>query len=261
MADESELLESVRRLAQFVVLRPTLVAMADDALVSRMLHARLLQSCGCSVVCFSDGADMVADFEAFLALGGKSHKFADFVLLDHDMPKMDGATTTAKLRARGYAGDIAIVTANAGVGGACSAAGATRVVAKPLTKEVLSELVENISPTIHHGVRTLSLVSQATASQHAFPLTVASRVRNDGVELSVIRGDELNASLAAAKQHLHTVTAALASHSISVAEELAALHEQLALSEVRWLAERPRATPPHPVPPRTAIHVAPSQPN
>ena len=232
MTDERELLESVRRLAQYPILRPTLVAMAEDVPVTRMMHARLLQSCGCSVVCFCDGGDLVTDFKSFLALGGKRDKFADFVLLDFDMPKMNGLASTVALRASGYVGDIAIVTANTEIREACLSAGATRVVAKPLTKDVLRELVTNISPSAHHGARSLSRVSNATTSQHAFALTMTARISDDGAQLSVIRGDELEASLSAAMAHLRTVLLALAAQSTSVAEEIAALHVQLALSEV-----------------------------
>jgi len=234
MADARALIDSIKALAQFIIVRPTMVAIADDTAVTRMAHARLLQMSGCSVICFSDGADLAVDFASYVALGGQRSKYADLVLLDYDMPRLNGVATTGALRTSGFLGDVVVVTANADATQACMDAGATQVVPKPLTKALLSAVVADLSHSSHHSARSLSRITFASTAQHAFSLTAALAAPGaGGVSPSVIRSDELESTLEAAHAHLDVVLTELAAKDERVSAEIAELRAQLAASKLQ----------------------------
>ena len=193
--------------------RGTFVALADDGVVDRALHQRLLLKCGCSTLCFHDAADLMDDFTAFLGVGGKADIYADAILLDFDMPKMTGGEATAKLRAGGYRGPIVVLTGNPSVEGACLAAGATLVLKKPLTLSMLKDTLNGFPPSLcTETPRSLSTVSARGASQQVFSVIAHGR-RTDGRAAAAVAAQTLKSSvdaLAAIRAHLATTTAALA---------------------------------------------------
>lgn len=75
-----------------------------------------------------------------------SKNMYDAVLMDVDMPVMDGLTATKKLRSLGYSGVIVATTALTQPGDSekCIAAGCDRYIAKPYDKDMLSALVESL---------------------------------------------------------------------------------------------------------------------
>lgn len=108
------------------------VLVVEDGPDNRLLLDRMLRRAGCEVEIAADGVqclDRTAD----------SGRPLDVILMDVQMPTMDGITATATLRRRGYRGPIIALTANAMTGDkqACIAAGCDAVLTKPIDRAQL----------------------------------------------------------------------------------------------------------------------------
>jgi signal transduction histidine kinase/ligand-binding sensor domain-containing protein/ActR/RegA family two-component response regulator len=105
--------------------------LVEDNLVNQALTQRLLESAGCTVVCAMDGKE---------ALDACAAEHFDVVLMDVQMPNMDGFEATAELRRReatsGGHLPIVALTANAMRGDRerCIAAGMDGYVGKPMKR-------------------------------------------------------------------------------------------------------------------------------
>ncbi|HVX86415.1 MAG TPA: ATP-binding protein [Phycisphaerae bacterium] len=83
--------------------------LAEDGPENREVLSLQLERAGCAVATVPDGK---AAMEAALAAVKEGHPY-DVVLMDMQMPVMDGYTATSRLRAAGYAGKIVALTAHA----------------------------------------------------------------------------------------------------------------------------------------------------
>jgi signal transduction histidine kinase/ActR/RegA family two-component response regulator len=113
---------------------PLRVLLAEDNLVNqRVLQAQLVHL-GCTVVLAGDGAAAV---RATLEAEPPVH----LVLMDCQMPVMDGFSATRKLRALGWTGPIVALTANASPQDrrACLDAGMDDFATKPVTLDELQQ--------------------------------------------------------------------------------------------------------------------------
>lgn len=121
-------------------LRPLRILVAEDGLVNQKLAAGLLKSWGHTVTLARDGREAVAAFTA---------EDFDLVLMDIQMPEMNGYEATAAIRRREQAtgGHVPIIalTAHALKGDRerCLAAGMDGYVSKPMRQQ---ELYDAISP-------------------------------------------------------------------------------------------------------------------
>ncbi len=108
-----------------VQLPPARILVVDDGQANRRLIKLILQKAGCTVEEASNGQ---IGFEKAINLP------YDIVLMDMQMPVLDGYQATAQLRSEGYTGTIIALTANAMTGDQekCSAAGCDDFVAKPV---------------------------------------------------------------------------------------------------------------------------------
>jgi CheY-like chemotaxis protein len=110
------------------------VLLAEDNIVNQALTRRFLENAGCKVFCALDGREAV---EACAV-----QRF-DLILMDVQMPRMDGFEATAELRRReaitGGHTPIVAVTANAMKGDRehCLAAGMDGYVTKPMKRSQL----------------------------------------------------------------------------------------------------------------------------
>jgi signal transduction histidine kinase/DNA-binding response OmpR family regulator len=117
--------------------------LAEDSRVNQLLATRLLEKQGHSVVVAGNGR------EAMMAL--EKQRF-DLVLMDVEMPEMDGLEATAAIRAKeigsGIHVPIVAMTAQAMTGDRerCLAAGMDDYISKPIHKEDLYEKVEQLVP-------------------------------------------------------------------------------------------------------------------
>jgi signal transduction histidine kinase/CheY-like chemotaxis protein/ligand-binding sensor domain-containing protein len=115
------------------------ILLADDNLVNRQLTARLLMKRGHSVTIATNGLEAVEQFQA---------QAFDVVLMDVQMPVMDGLTATSRIREyeNGTGSRIPVIamTANAMRGDReeCLAAGMDDYISKPFQPDELFALVE-----------------------------------------------------------------------------------------------------------------------
>jgi CheY-like chemotaxis protein len=115
------------------------VLVAEDNSVNQRLISRLLEKRGHEVNVVKNG------LEALRALAMKNY---DLVLMDMQMPELDGLETTARIRMKETAGGkhqpIVALTANAMSGDEerCRAAGMDGYLTKPIQSEKLDEVLE-----------------------------------------------------------------------------------------------------------------------
>lgn len=118
----------------------TRVLVVDDGDTNRRLLKLLLERCGAAVHVAENGqigVDMAA------------RKSYDAILLDMQMPVMDGYTAARKLRDRGYRGPVIALTAHAMKGDRekCEQAGCTGYLPKPIDADLLYEALQSIVGT------------------------------------------------------------------------------------------------------------------
>jgi CheY-like chemotaxis protein len=111
------------------------VLLAEDVAANQKLIAFLLQKWGIQVQVVDNGALAV---EAAMRQRESGTPF-DLILMDIQMPEMDGYTATAMLRKAGYAGQIIALTAHASADDRdrCLGAGFDGFAVKPIQKEQL----------------------------------------------------------------------------------------------------------------------------
>ncbi|MBL9150629.1 MAG: response regulator [Phycisphaerae bacterium] len=115
------------------------VLLAEDSPDSQRLLALHLRSIGLDVTVVDDGKKAVQR-----ALASRATDPFDLVLLDAQMPYLDGPGALAELRAAGWTGPIVALTAATGGDSlvACNAAGFDDVVSKPIDRRTLATLCE-----------------------------------------------------------------------------------------------------------------------
>ena len=122
--------------------------MAEDSLVNQKLAVRLLEKRGHAVAVAGNGREALAALE---------QQSFDVVLMDVQMPEMDGLEATAAIRAkeRTAGGHVPIVAMTAaamkGDRERCLQAGMDDYVSKPLQPNELFDIVERRAAGIRHG--------------------------------------------------------------------------------------------------------------
>ncbi|HEY1774761.1 MAG TPA: ATP-binding protein [Solirubrobacteraceae bacterium] len=124
--------------------QPPLVLVAEDSPVNQIVAARMLERCGCRTHIVANGNEAI---EAF-----KANRY-DIVLMDCQMPELDGYQTTAELRrieARAYRTPVVAMTAHALEGDRerCLAADMDDYLSKPMRH---AELVEKLRVWVADG--------------------------------------------------------------------------------------------------------------
>lgn len=115
------------------------VLLAEDGADNQRLLRHHLERDGLEVTAVGDGR---AALDAAIGAQRRGAPF-DLVLLDMQMPRMDGLEATRALRDAGFAGPIIMLTAQevAGARERCRAAGCDEVLAKPIERSRLSDAV------------------------------------------------------------------------------------------------------------------------
>jgi signal transduction histidine kinase/DNA-binding NarL/FixJ family response regulator len=116
------------------------VLLAEDGVDNQRLIATYLSKAGARVKVVANGLLAV---EAAVA-GEVAGQPYDVVLMDMQMPELDGYGATSKLRARGYRRPIVALTAHAMAGDRerCISAGCDDYLTKPVVRSALLQLVE-----------------------------------------------------------------------------------------------------------------------
>jgi CheY-like chemotaxis protein/HPt (histidine-containing phosphotransfer) domain-containing protein len=137
------------------------ILIAEDNATNRRIIRTHLEDWGHSVVMATDGTEALERFDA---------EPFDLVLMDLQMPRMDGIAATASIRQREKAGapvPIIALTANVlkGVREECHASGMDGYLGKPVREHELLAAIESVVP----GLRA---ASELAASHVVVPLTV-----------------------------------------------------------------------------------------
>jgi PAS domain S-box-containing protein len=121
------------------------ILLAEDGADNQRLIAHLLRRAGAQVQICENGRQA---WELALAAQQSTTPF-DVVLMDMQMPVMDGYTAVRNLRASGYAGPIIALTANAMTGDRekCLAAGCDDYAVKPIERAALFETLSRHLPS------------------------------------------------------------------------------------------------------------------
>jgi CheY-like chemotaxis protein len=113
------------------------VLLVEDGPDNRVLISRILERSGLTVEIAEDG---VAGVEAAL------HGEFDLILMDIQMPRMDGLTATGELRRHGFDAPIVALTANSEEGWRerCLEAGCDDYLTKPVDRMLLLERIARL---------------------------------------------------------------------------------------------------------------------
>ncbi|MES2793086.1 MAG: ATP-binding protein [Planctomycetota bacterium] len=119
-------------------LPPIRVLLVDDGETNRELISLLLTTAGATVVCANNGQEAIEEV---------SEATFDLILMDMQMPVMDGYTATRVLRSQGFDRPILALTAHAmrGDQDVCRAAGCSGYLSKPVK---IDELVETVRTAV-----------------------------------------------------------------------------------------------------------------
>jgi CheY-like chemotaxis protein len=141
-----------------VILRRALVA--EDNVESQRLMQLLLSKLGFTVTVANNGREAV---DAVLLSEEQLQPF-EFVFMDIDMPLMDGLAATRVLRSLSFSGKIIAVTAHNEPNDRqiSLAAGCNEHVAKPVRREVLFEVIQQVSESSSTLCNTAGSSSSAT---------------------------------------------------------------------------------------------------
>jgi CheY-like chemotaxis protein len=172
-----------------VCARPLNVLLAEDNTVNQKLAVRLLEKRGHKVTVAGNGKEAV---EA-VARGS-----FDVVLMDVQMPEMDGFEATGVIRAREHGSDrhlpIVAMTAHAMKGDRelCLNSGMDGYVSKPLQSRELFDAVESLAGPAARGSEAAAIPLDKTAAELAkeAAVVVDARVFDRSRALSQLEGDE-----------------------------------------------------------------------
>lgn len=118
------------------------VLVVDDAPLNRKMLARVIRGRCLECLEASDGLEAVA----LVTTGLDNNAAADVILMDYQMPNMDGPTASSKMRSLGYDGVIIGVTGNSLQSDMNNfvSHGADRVMTKPLDLTALESVLEEL---------------------------------------------------------------------------------------------------------------------
>ncbi|WP_145177499.1 ATP-binding protein [Rubripirellula lacrimiformis] len=152
------------------------VLVVDDGESNRKLLSLLLADSGAIVNTACNGQEAV---DVLMA----DHDSADIVLMDMQMPVLDGYSAVELLREKGFQKPVVALTANAMVGdeGRCRTAGCTEYLTKPIDLNALLRIVA--ANSVGEDACEMISVEHAAGVDQAAPASpIALQVRHDGKE-------------------------------------------------------------------------------
>ena len=147
----------------------TSVLLAEDGIDNREILTAYLRAADATIVCVDNGAEAV---EVAMRAADAGTPF-DTVLMDMQMPILDGYGASSELRRRGYAGAICALTAHA-MGNdrsTCIAAGCDEYLTKPVERHVL---IDTIARLTARRDAILKDASDSNEAVRAAPLTIVT---------------------------------------------------------------------------------------
>lgn len=145
---------------------PTRILIVDDSVVARAVIGRMIDSTGHFMV-----AGAVADAQAALAFL-RQHR-VDIILLDIEMPGVDGLTALPDIIAAGQNAHVLIVSSSCAEGAAASIQALTLGAADTLVKPGIGNLVGKFGDILEEKLHRLVQGRARVANLQALPPTVA----------------------------------------------------------------------------------------
>jgi len=216
-ASPSSVLPQIERRAQPRSLR---VLLAEDNRVNQTVATRLLEKLGYTVAVADNG---------YAALSLLATQPFDLVLMDIQMPEMDGLTATRRIReserSSPYHVPIIAMTAHAMKGDRelCIEAGMDEYVSKPINSEALKRALAIVLPRLDDAVTQTSLATTAV-NEHAKPAGAVTWDR--GKTLERLGGDEklfhevIGIFLEEVPQHMACLKQAIVQQNAKAIEEV-----------------------------------------
>jgi PAS domain S-box-containing protein len=151
------------------------VLLAEDGFDNRELIRTILQRVGVTVDTAINGC---------LAVQKGCEAPFDLILMDMNMPEMDGYEATSVLRRHGYKGPIVALTANAMVGDSerCRAAGCNEYLAKPIDRRRLIQTIAALVDTKALAARAAALHKMMAGSAPRSPVSTAEAATEETIE-------------------------------------------------------------------------------
>ncbi|MDQ2077659.1 ATP-binding protein [Marinimicrobium sp. ABcell2] len=152
------------------------ILLAEDGLDNQLLISTILRRQGLEVDIAGDGEQAVD--RALQALYDEQPY--DLILMDMQMPRLDGYGAAAKLRLKGYAGPIVALTAHAMAGERerCIAAGCDDYLTKPISRSILFAAVQSYLQRARDGdlppVESAALSTETPNTEKPIHSTYAS---------------------------------------------------------------------------------------
>jgi signal transduction histidine kinase/DNA-binding NarL/FixJ family response regulator/GGDEF domain-containing protein len=216
------------------------VLVAEDGEDNQQLISLLLRNAGASVVLAPNGR---------IAMNHAREQVFDLILMDMQMPEMDGYTATRKLREDGYTPPIVALTANAMADdrAKCLAAGCDEYLAKPIRVEQLNGILARYlkpapaDPAATPGAAAAASLKSGLAENEKFRgvlMRFVARLPERIEEMQRLMREENLQQLARAIHQIKgaaggygfpdlTTAAGRAEQSIKQAEDLAAIEQQV----------------------------------
>lgn len=164
------------------------VLVAEDGQFNQTLIATILRRQGCEIILAENGT--IAVSEALAAMAGPGP--FDLILMDMQMPEMDGYTATRTLRDKGYAGAIVALTASNKDGDRerCLDAGCDDYLTKPISRQALLSVFQSSADTEAPKPFSAATVKkeQAAGFQFAFSGPILSALKDDVEMQGVVAG-------------------------------------------------------------------------
>ena len=119
------------------------ILLVEDSLDNQHLLRLILKRAGADVSIANHGQEAIDRVQ----IAAQSGLPIDVILMDMQMPVLDGYAATSALRESGFAGTIIALTAHACNGDRrrCLAAGCDEYVAKPVDRELLFETIQRLA--------------------------------------------------------------------------------------------------------------------
>ncbi|MCC9602759.1 PAS domain S-box protein [Stieleria sp. JC731] len=141
----SPIKETVQKRSEYSVANIRLekrILVVDDRPDIRLLSKRILTKAGATVVEAVDGLDAIDRYNESV----QANKTIDCIILDMQMPRLDGYRTASRLRKMDFHGPIIAVTAEAmdGDSNRCIASGCDDYLSKPIDANKLLRLVDGL---------------------------------------------------------------------------------------------------------------------
>jgi signal transduction histidine kinase/CheY-like chemotaxis protein/HPt (histidine-containing phosphotransfer) domain-containing protein len=197
------------------------VLLAEDGVDNQVLVSAFLIKAGATVKVVTDGEQAVREAMAAAEAGTPY----DVVLMDMQMPVMDGYSATSKLRLMGYAGAIVALTAHAMVGDRerCQNAGCDEYLTKPVDRAQLTSTVARFTDATANGACVLLSTYRADEDMREI---VRQFVRDLPERSSAILRAYQSSDLAALKRLAHQLAGAAGGYGFPRITEAAREVEQ-----------------------------------